>query len=164
MIKYIVIKKERLAYIAGLFDGEGYIRIAKDIYRIKLRLRRNPTYSVRIGISMCNPYAIKYIFDNFDGSIHKMRSSRAKPNHRTLYGWIATSKKAYAFLTAIRPWLIVKAEEADIAIEFQKHIDSTKRWPIQGKPKGFSSHPQTIIDYRESIFQKLSQLKVKHFS
>lgn len=144
----------KIEYIAGLVDGEGYIRIAKNKYR--LSGKRNPTYQLYVGINMTDPRPIKSIQEIFGGKIYVTRIKTSK--HRTLFGWIVTSRKAIEFITAVRPHLLVKGEEADVAITFQNHIDSSGRqWSAH---KGL---PKSVIDFRESLFQEISHLKhVQH--
>lgn len=43
---------------------------------------------------------------------------RSHPNWRDVYTWTLTNRKAELFLKTLRPLLIVKAKQADVAIAF----------------------------------------------
>ncbi len=142
---------ENIAYVAGLFDGEGCVRIAKN------KTRKNACYQLYVSINMTDPRAIKKVSETFGGKIYLSRKA-SKPTHRTLYSWVVCSQAAATFLRTIRSFLIVKTEEVNMALEFQAHINSCGRqW---GRGKNLS---KSIIDYRETMFQKISHLKhVQH--
>lgn len=138
-------------YVAGLFDGEGCVRIAKN------KTRRNACYQLYVSINMSDPRAIKKVLETFGGKLYTSRKA-SKPTHRILFSWVACSQKAADFLRQIRPFVTVKADEIDVALEFQSHIDSMGRQWRRNKILC-----SDIIAYRESLFQKISSLKhVQH--
>ena len=115
-----------IRYVAGLFDGEGWITICKQ------RLGGYRTYSdhyVRYqlvaGIGMTYRPIIERLHQQFGGGFHVNRSAKAKmPKARTGFAWKVSSQSAADFLASVRPFLIVKQEEADVALEFQRHVRS----------------------------------------
>jgi hypothetical protein len=93
-----------LAYIAGVFDGEGYIGIYGQAQKHHI---------LTVGVKMCDPEAIGAIVEAFDGT-----NSGYENEHAYVYRVIFTAKRAYEFLKTIRPYLRVKSEQADWALEF----------------------------------------------
>lgn len=112
------IAKELLAYFSGFFDGEGCIHIAKYKPRNK-----KTQWQLRTLISNVNPGSLKLLKEIFGGKIYLQpgRGSRRK-----CWYWIVTSKAAEEFLRLILPYLIIKKEEAILALEFR--ITKNKYW------------------------------------
>lgn len=97
-------KNTDLAYIAGIIDGEGYIGVYGGT---------TTPHVLTVGIKMCDPEAIGVIVDTFGGA-----SSGYENELAYVFRWIVANRRAYDFLKAIRPFLRVKAEQADWAIEY----------------------------------------------
>lgn len=98
------------AYLAGLFDGEGYVGIVPG----RQRKSENMSHTLRISISNNHPDLMKWLLKEFGGSIRKKRQKGFLNQE-----WRLSSKQALVFLNTIRPFLIVKKEQVEIAIEFQ---------------------------------------------
>lgn len=111
-------------YAAGLFDGEGYIRITNQQLRnFKFHVR----YQLYVGVCMCDPRPLLALQKEYGGSFHWATRPKNE-NHRALCSWIITSRQATAFLERIRPYLIVKADQADLAFEFRKGFEGKPNW------------------------------------
>ena len=100
-----------LAYIAGIIDGEG---------SICLTIRRYPgggTVSLIACVGMTDPRVPKLLHEKFGGALflRKPTSIKWKP----AWAWSLTGDKALSFIEVIYPYLIIKREQADIAIAFQ---------------------------------------------
>ena len=106
-------KKIDIAYMAGIFDGEGCISIGKH----QRRKNWNPTYSLKISVVMCNPYIPKLFQMAFGGRIDCYERVGYKLPH---WNWHLDSKNTIPFLEAIMPYLRLKRDEARLALEFQK--------------------------------------------
>lgn len=118
-----------LAYIAGLFDGEGCVRICRrDRYgEPGNKRKRCEMYYLQVHIVNSDPRLVYPLKERFGGSVHM--SEHKNPRQRPTFSWIVSTQLAAEFLKAVRPWLISKADQADIALAFQ---DAKKR---HGKPK-----------------------------
>ena len=93
---------EELAYIAGIFDGEGCVSFTKC---------RTSSY-VRVLIVNTNLELLEYIQECFGGDITKM--SR-KAGWRQSYQWRLSWSKAIDFLVAIQPWVRIKSDQIALA-------------------------------------------------
>jgi hypothetical protein len=130
----------KLAYCAGFFDGEGHICIAYSKAKIggspKSKYAR---YSLRVAATQCSGPVIQWMKDNFGGRVYYSVGKRSYDDGQ--YGrwnWELSSARAATFLAAIRPWLIVKAEEADLALKFQATMNrKTGRSPISAEVTEF---------------------------
>lgn len=117
-----------IAYLAGFFDGEGCIEIQKWVSK---DLILNPYYTLRISATQVNPEPLYKLQETFKGVVH-CRDARPLKNQRTVYKWRCKSVQAAHALQCMLPYLIVKSDEAKLALEFQNPINS-KRTGWHGK-------------------------------
>lgn len=119
-------------YIAGFFDGEGCITIHSRNYQLRLL----------IGNTYIN--VLKNIQDTCGGRIYRNEKKKYK---KLSYVWETSSNNAISFLESILPYLIVKKEEALIALDFERTKTYKKRLT------------QDEIDSREGYMRRLKSLK-----
>jgi hypothetical protein len=113
-----VLSIETLAYVAGLFDGEGSIVIGCSPGRTK---QRNPSYWLQVSITNTDKQLIDWLHDTFRGHIADNSHCPSRGKQRPCWAWRVTSKQAQSFLQKILPYLRTKKPQALIAIEFQDH-------------------------------------------
>jgi hypothetical protein len=101
-----------LAYIAGLLDGEGNINIAKRC--------PNGTDTFRLTVSVYNNSykAIDFVCRHLGGHSYLLSNKCLK-----LY-WC--SSKAQEVLKVLLPFLIIKREQAELAIAFQDLVNDRR--------------------------------------
>jgi len=140
---------KNLNYLAGFFDGEGSIFIAKINNKksgnVWYRLTASCGNSDRRPIDMLrkfNPNLKSFIY----------RSGR-KESYKPCYQWLATGNTALNFLEILKDRLIVKKKQAFIGIEFQKWRNSLKN---DGKPRS-----KEIMDKCEKYRLKIKNLNLK---
>ncbi len=96
-------------YAAGFFDGEGSISIRsgpKNWWQVVVRIGQNDRRPLEL------------IQERWHGKIQVRKSPSG-----VWYSLAIHTRQAYAFISEIRPFLIVKAESADVVIEFyEKNI------------------------------------------
>jgi len=109
------------AYIAGFFDGEGTIGI---ITRKRPYNTANPNHQLFVSCTNTNEPVIHYLHSIFGGSIFHANDTRGK--RRTCLRWALNSAKAMQFLSCLLPYLIVKRDEAIIAIKLQATYEHTQ--------------------------------------
>ena len=117
------IKPLDLAYIAGLFDGEGHISIVKMPPSLKWRTKSSH-YRLDIGITNTNQDIIYWVNGIFNGRICKR--TRSEKWH-TCWEWRRSNNGAQEFLEVILPFLKIKRSQAEIVLRFQNEkIDGSK--------------------------------------
>ena len=137
-------KKLDLAYMAGLFDGEGSISIGKH-----LKIGRwNPTYSLKVTMAMANPY-IPHLFQMAIGGVVKGYERKGK--RLPTWYWYLESKKAIPFLEAIMPYLRLKQDEARLAQEFQ----ALKRTIRPYKGRSYTPQEVAVFEAQKILMSKL---------
>lgn len=139
-------------YFAGLFDGEGCIRIHKYIAKTD----KNPKHTLRCSISITNPMVLLLFKKRFGGNI-RIRLERSEKNKRQ-WAWEIANKKAFIFLKVIYPYLIIKKEEAKLAMYFQEN-EIIEQGSNHGKGERCFSLPEESIIRRDEIKRELSRLK-----
>lgn len=95
-----------LAYLAGIVDGEGSI--------IGHVAAGNVTVSLFVGNT--STALILWLYSNVGGTYWRMAGRNPTGGvSKPMYRWFVGGKAALAIIAAIRPWLIVKAEQATCA-------------------------------------------------
>jgi len=140
-----------IRYVAGLFDGEGWITV--NVWAVPGR--EYIRYQLFVGVGMSHYPLMKAMQDQFGGLLHRNDSAaKRNPNHKICYQWRLSSRPAVGFLEAVRPHLKVKGEEADLAIVLQKHITA--------HASDFKYRPHMrpeLYAFRQSIVDQLKSLK-----
>lgn len=90
--------------MAGFFDGEGYVGIA--------HVSANGAYALHVEVAQKRREPLE-LFQRYFGG--KLRLNKSTGVHQ----WGATASEASVCLQAIRPYLRLKGDQADIGIEFQ---------------------------------------------
>ena len=95
-------EETELSYFAWLFDGEGCVEI---------RRRRGKARALLVSISQGKKsgFVLVYAKDLFAGSVYDGLRCRR---------WIASGSEAAYFLALIRPYVRIKAQQVDVALEF----------------------------------------------
>jgi hypothetical protein len=104
------------AYIAGFLDGEGSIMLYRRKDRGKVELRITATNTHR--------EILEWIMSTTGcGSI----IAQGQPNpdkHYPAWHWRIKPSDCVALLEVVRPYLRLKASQADLAMEFQQRSDT----------------------------------------
>ncbi len=152
-----------IRYVAGLFDGEGWITICvMPITSMGSGHRytdKYVRYQMFVGLGMNYHPLIAKICDQFGGAVHRNDSAHKKSaNNRICYSWRLSSNKAAEFLKQILPYLQVKDEEAKLAIEFQAHMrEHTSDFKYRPHLR-----PQ-LYAYRQDIVDRIKAFKKRSF-
>lgn len=147
-------EEQAIAYAAGFFDGEGHIAIT----RVKKARSEEAKYHVMsVSISNTNLTVLKWFEEHFSGRVSSHRMP-LNPNWLPSWRWTAANKGAEAFLKTVLPYLIVKREQALVALEFRKiRVPTTA---VIGGKRGQKVHSvEEFIGAREACRAKLLALR-----
>jgi hypothetical protein len=116
--------REKMAYTAGLFDGEGSVSIRKRRPGLTPRTVA-PVFCLLVRLSNTDQAMTDFLLATHGGRVQPCKAQ----NERWLaqWQWQLDSRRGANFLLTIRPWLITKAADADLAIAFQAEVDSHRR-------------------------------------
>ena len=112
-----IIKDTEAAYIAGFFDGEGWIGINK---------RTSGGYShfaLMVGAGQCDPRPLLFIQERFGGRISVGR----KPGTHIFHTWVVYSRVAESFLRCVEKYLIHKREQCEVAISYRGFVNKRSK-------------------------------------
>ena len=137
-----------LAYLAGLFDGEGSVNIFKSSGQ---NGSITPRYFVEISIGNTHKGVLQWVLENFGGRLTH-NGVQYTPNSHKTWRWRASTQEASSILVALLPYLIVKKEQALLAIEFQERVTAFKA--CQHNPLTSEE-----IDWREQQRIQLSTMR-----
>jgi hypothetical protein len=143
-------KKSRIAYAAGIIDGEGYIGI--KIYKPnKSNGCINYTYLPRIVIKMNSGQIMDFFHGMFGGKVNLVpqRDSGYFPG----FVWEVCGSTATKILKQMLPFLRTKKKQAELAIRLQSRIDVGKK---NGRLGGSLSANEVAI--RRSIHEEVKHL------
>lgn len=140
-----------LAYAAGLFDGEGSISIVCP---------KQPGYTRGVGhrlmvrLVSVDRVLPEWMNDHFGGALIDNRRQKLVGRSRPSFSWQINSYHAEIFLRAVRPYLLLKAERADVALDFR----STMLAPLgrKGVKRSVTTNPVT-----DEVFAKRQALRAR---
>lgn len=100
-----------LAWAAGLFEGEGSVRISKPAAR--------NWGSLNVDVPNTDEAIVRFFADRWGGSIHYSAPSGRR---RGYWRWRCAAKQAAEFLVVIRPYIVSPrvAQKIDHGLEFQQ--------------------------------------------
>jgi len=133
-------------YVAGIIDTDGSFSIAKCNQKTSKSIVYNPF----ILLSMIDPRAIQYIYDNCEyGTLLVIKSKAARQGF--LYRYSIHSKKGCAeFINKIVDYLFIKKEAAKMLLEF-----CTKSCSVKHRRSGI---PAEELEFRDSCYRRLVEL------
>ena len=134
-----------LAYMAGIVDGEGSVNIS---YR---RKKKYGDTQARVGLFVYNSDVrlLKWIQKRFHGSVHVYAARQ--PTWKPFGAWHASDLATMRVLELVLPFLVIKKDQAKIAIRFQK----TKLPASLGRKNGVSI---SVAKLRRNLMVKLKKL------
>ena len=103
-------KTEKLAYTAGIVDGEGNICI---------RITSGKRLDMAVSVTSTDEWLCQWLKMQYGGSVHLMKAY--KPNWKPGHRWWIASNQAANFLKLILPYLNLKRPQAELAISFQQN-------------------------------------------
>lgn len=146
--------KKHPAYIAGVIDSDGSLSLAKrHINRV------NPTYQGIFQLTwLKNNESIKfceYLVNTYGGSYYTGKSHSGFKNPKPICKYMLTGKKLVPFLKAVKPYLLLKKEQAEIILEYRR--TAVKPGTIGGgRGKSFD-----LLFYHDLLYLEMQYLKGK---
>lgn len=104
-VKWKLSKREKLIWLAAFFEGEGCVHIRR------MKRTNTVTFSVLVTVSQKHKQPLLRFQKMFGGSVNRMGEDA--------FQWRCLSRQGSAALEQMLPWLEMKKEQAEFAIEFQ---------------------------------------------
>lgn len=115
---------EEVAWLAGLFDGEGGLAWP----------RKGSVHQVRLTITNTNFALLQRVVAVTGTGTIGSRRKRSNPRHADAANWSVYGQRAHDLLSLMMPWLIVKLQNAEIvltAVAQWKAGERTTLVPVQ---------------------------------
>lgn len=137
------------SYLAGVFDGEGYISA-----QFTRRYTSNGRQSTRLLIGVGMKYRpIPELFQKRFGGSLKTYQARSSVMHH----WYVCGRNSIEALRLISAMCLEKAKQADFALELAIELSKQK---VRGKrPQGSQILSDEQIDRREELCNIITRLK-----
>jgi len=141
-----------LEYVAGLFDGEGWVTITRHKPYTQYG-QKSIVYTSRVSIEMTDTQLLEDLHNQFGGSLSKRKKARAT-NRKITHIWYLHGKNARDFLIMILPFLRTKKEQAKIFIEYINHTSEYRNEnPCRSKVIS-----QDSLGFREDCVQRIRKI------
>ena len=137
ILDFIAVSDTDWAYLAGLIDGEGSIRIEKG----SSKYHRSPT-TPTMALTNTSPKMIEWALDRFGGHLYKKKN-------RSCWDIYWLGSVVTPLLEGMLPYLTAKKEQAEIVLAYRKLVAK----PGQGR-----TDPK-ILEERETMIELLAYLK-----
>jgi len=132
-------EKEKLAYLAGLIDGEGTITLL-------------PTYPDRgiyatyLIVSNSNENLINWLIKNFGGVVKEVNQKNSKLHStKKCFNWILRTKKAAELIEKCYPYLI------EVILEYRKTVWNHRETTVEDINRKRISRKDKKVKYRQRI-------------
>lgn len=110
----------KLAYAAGIIDGEGSISLTWNATRLTKSGRPSTAPMLYLQMSNTHRGVVEWFLETFGVGTVTTTYRPKRPNHRTAFGWKVRNKAACAVLEMLLPFLIIKKAQAELGIKAQK--------------------------------------------
>ena len=109
----------KLAYLAGIIDGEGCLYIGQATSARNGKIIRHHRCCLKVDST--DQILIDWLIDNFDGlnSAHTRWTSKKK-YEREVHTWVVTGDKLLELCEQILPYLVIKKAHCENIIKFRK--------------------------------------------
>lgn len=149
----MVLTEAELGYLAGLVDSEGCINI---------KCTRKRYYTLQIVVAQGNEHLLTYWQKRTGlGHIYAMKKEKTG-NKNQSWQWYLNQEDATTLLYLILPYLILKKEEAKVALEFRKTLRTqaeTTQYIQPNTPMNENRLTEDILKTRQAYKDTLHQLK-----
>jgi len=133
-------------YIAAFIDCDGCISIVKASPK---KVKSAPSYYARVGFYSQNLSVLKEIQEVMGGTI-------CLPRSHACYNLQLPPSATVVCLKAVRPYLRIKGDQADVALSLHRHLDEN---PVRGNHReGRRLTPPEFLEYRESLLRTMKML------
>ena len=132
-----------IVYAAGILDGEGSVTYMAHNDR--------KTFAIYVVVANTDIRLISWLKTTFGGKINR-GPRKPVPRWKPSFQWRLSARKAEEFLRLVRPFLKLKGDQADIALDIRGL--TPRSWG--GKPV-----PLHILDARNALKVRLQELNRK---
>lgn len=155
----------KLAYIAGLIDGEGTISLNKQTE--KAHPQWNPKYTPYIGFTNTNLEALELVGDFLGSNVrHHVGSKDGFKGNKECFRVVKNGKNnVRKLLEKLLPYLVIKKKQAELVINYCDNFVASSgvgRGVRNGRFTGGRKIDPCESNRRELLFQELKKIHHPH--
>ena len=110
-----MLREADLAYIAGLFDGEGSIQYKQYMRKRTHNSKAYPTWAIRMEIAMTDKSVLLWVCEALGtGTVH---SRKVRPGRKKQWRWRCSHRQAFYVARLLWPYIHIKIEGIQKIIE-----------------------------------------------
>ena len=136
-------KETQLAYIAGLFDGEGCVSYKQYMRQRPHNKKPYPTWQIRLEVSMTNKSILEYICSVLGvGTVGEKRyKTPYAVGWKKQWRWRCCHREAYFVSMALYPYAQIKVNKLQQIIDHYSKKDN----------KVFNGRVVNLNEYKEAM-------------
>lgn len=138
-----------LAYLAGLFDGEGTVEAREN-----KRKDRAADWTLRLGIFNTDGNLMRWLVDTFGGTVNVIGKKNRPMARRDVYVWRIPVRKHESLIQALVPHLIVKRSQVELSLHLLQLMGKPGCQTVD--PANLEQRRQTVASIREHKWQEKS--------
>lgn len=141
---------EQSAYLAGVIDGEGSIRLAR------VRVRQTPTYDFFVGITNTKREWLEALQGWIGGKIYQIGGKHAERNRRPCFDLRLRATEAKSLLSAIQPYLMIKKTHVPLMF---RYFDLAAERRTSNLP-GEASDPE-VVRQLDALYEQFKAMNLR---
>jgi hypothetical protein len=140
-----------MAYLAGLFDGEGTFCICRQPSTKSKDGHSNVYHHPKVRIGMSCKDTIKMVHESFKlGSFYDEGVRKDRPTYKIMYRWeVGSRKDCVEVIEKLLPYLKTKKPAAELVLKF------CKEW--KEAMVRYYRQDSEILQQREDLFQQVKE-------
>lgn len=140
-----------LIYAAGFFDGEGCVDIRWRMAS-SANGKKYERFDLRVHIPQLDPSPLVRLHERWGGGLSVRKASK-------VHQWVIANGAAGRFIADVFPYLIVKKDEAAVALEFQ----ATMRTGVVNTvgSKGVDPISPDVRERRRYLHHRIREVRVE---
>tara|TARA_R110000765_G_scaffold225177_1_gene329145 strand:+ start:103 stop:501 length:399 start_codon:yes stop_codon:yes gene_type:complete len=115
-----------IAYMAGLFDGEGHVEYKKRLVKQKKgKNKAYRTWSIRCEMSMTDKGVMEWFYETIRfGTLNKREAKKSWTGKKPQWRWRCSYRDALEFAKLLWPYAQVKLHPLEQIIDHYEPIDN----------------------------------------
>ena len=115
-----------IAYMAGLFDGEGHVEYKKRLVKQKKgKNKAYRTWSIRCEMSMTDKGVMEWFYEALGfGTLNKREAKKSWSGRKSQWRWRCSYRDALKFAKLLWPYAQVKLHPLEQIVDHYEPIDN----------------------------------------
>ena len=147
-----MISETDLAYIAGIIDGEGCIRVVKTH---DARNKTGTAYQTRLVVGMQDEAPLRFCKERSrTGCFYE-----SKKDNKRYFNWELSAHQCKKLIPLLLPYLICKRGQAHKLLELYDYMhDPTRKQPRNSLGQ-LQTSPDSYVQHLEEVYNELRKMK-----